>query len=130
MIPTVLIADDSDLDLELTTRAIRKALAEVETLAVSAGDAVLEHFRLGVRPSLVLLDFRMPGMGAEEVLANLEPGLADVVPIILFSSSVSPSDVQKCVNLGARVYVEKPTDPDDYRNEIARLCREWIPTQG
>lgn len=129
MNPTVLIADDSELDLELTTRALRKALVDVEVVGVTAGSDVVERLRSGVRPSLVLLDFRMPGMGAEEVLASLDPSVSRAVPIVLFSSGISPTDVQRCLDLGARVYVEKPTDPDDYRSEVARLCHDWIRPQ-
>lgn len=123
--PKILVADDSELDLHLTRRALRKALPEWEIDAVEDGEEASRHLKSDATPELVLLDFKMPGMGASEILTSLEPDFHRRVPIVLFSSSVSPTDVNRCLELGIREYVEKPTDPTDYANAVQSICQKW-----
>jgi CheY-like chemotaxis protein len=123
--PRVLVADDSELDLQLTRRALRKALPEWEIEAVEDGESAGRELSAGAPPELIMLDFRMPGMGAPEILAKMPEDIKTRVPIVLFSSSVSPSDVARCQALGVREYVEKPTDPAEYADAVTEICRKW-----
>jgi len=122
----VLIADDSELDLQLTCRALKKLLPEWQIDSAETGNLASEKIGTPEGIELVLLDFKMPGSGALEILAKTEPTLLGKVPFILFSSSVSPTDVSKCEAFGVREYVEKPTDPSVYAEALARICRKWI----
>lgn len=122
--PRILVADDSELDLHLTRRALKKALPDWEVLEVEDGEAA-EKVLVEKEPALVLLDFKMPGMGAIDILEKLDAELPRRIAIVLFSSSVSPTDVARCEALGAREYVEKPTDPSEYAEAVAAICRRW-----
>lgn len=122
----VLVADDSELDLQLTRRALKKVLPEWEIDAVEDGVSAERALSAEARPELVLLDFRMPGKGALDILTAIPPETVASVPFILFSSSVSPTDVARCEGLGVREYVEKPTDPTDYNKAIEGICQRWI----
>lgn len=123
--PKVLVADDSDLDLLLTERAIRRALPDWEVETAFDGDEALHKFVLGECPSLVLLDFRMPGKGAMEILEEIPKAIRAKVPFVLFSSAVNPRDVEACLTRGLRTYVEKPTDPVAYSQTVTAICAEW-----
>lgn len=122
----ILIADDSDLDRELTTRALRKAAPEATMTVCEDGEAALEAFLADSEIQLVLLDHRMPRMGAEEFLAGVPEERKEGVVMILFSSAVSPLSVDRCVQLGAHAYVEKPTDPTDYTQSVKSLAAEYL----
>ncbi len=74
---------------------------------------------------LVLLDHRMPKMGAEDFLKALPADRLSSLAVILFSSAVSPANVDRCLQLGAKAYVEKPTDPSDYAAAIAGIVRDF-----
>lgn len=121
----VLVADDSELDLQLTRRALKKALPEWEIDAVEDGVSAERMLAAEAPPELVLLDFRMPGKGAIDILSGVSPEVVKTVPFVLFSSSVSPTDVARCEGLGVREYVEKPTDPTEYNKAIEGICRRW-----
>lgn len=125
--PRVLVADDSELDMQLTRRALRKALPEWEIESVEDGIAAGQELSGSDAPDLILLDFRMPGMGAAELLAQTPETLRTAIPIVLFSSSVSPTDVARCQELGIREYVEKPTDPQAYAAAVQSICDRWAP---
>lgn len=120
----VLVADDSELDLQLTCRALAKALPGWEIDTVENGPDACSRIADQIF-SLVLLDFKMPGFGAREILASLNGEVLARTPFLLFSSSVSPLDVARCCELGIREYVEKPMDTDAYERAVKGICARW-----
>jgi two-component system response regulator len=126
---TILVADDDQLDARLTKRAISSALPDAEIRTFEDGEQALNALNEaeeGDRLSLVLMDFRMPKLGCLDVLRSLaRHELVEKVPFVLFSSSVGPTDVQKCLAEGVREYVEKPTDPDQYDAAVTDICRRY-----
>ena len=123
----VLIADDSDLDRELTTRALRRVAPHITTTVCEDGEQALHQFEADPEVRLILLDHRMPKMGAEEFLAAAPKDRLGAVTVILFSSAVSPLSVDRCMQLGVHAYVEKPTDPTEYSQAIRRIVEEYLP---
>ncbi len=79
-------------------REVRKALAHaLQLLGVEAALAVdgvdgLEQLHAGARPSLILLDLRMPRLGGEEFLDAIraDPELAHI-PVVTMTASHDPS---------------------------------------
>jgi CheY-like chemotaxis protein len=74
------------------------------------------HFALRTactfKPHLVLLDVDMPGLDGGEVAALLrnQPALQDV-PIVFFTSLVSPSDANETmITRGGERFLSKPVD--------------------
>src|SRR5688572_30126415 len=91
-----LIADDSDDDRFLFSRAVRSLpqlrLAAVttdgvDTLAYLAGCAPYGNRAQFPYPDLVLLDYQMPGYNGLEVLASIH-GATQRPKVILWSSSI------------------------------------------
>ena len=73
------------------------------------------------RPSVVLLDMRMPGMGGQETLQKIleiHPGL----PVIMLTAHGTVDSAVEAKKLGAYDYLSKPADHDEM---IAVLDREW-----
>ncbi len=78
-------------------------------------------------PCLVLLDLKLPRKNGLEVLQWLrgEPHLPSV-PVIVFSSSAHPEDIDRAYRLGANSFVVKPSGVAE-RNDFARALREfWL----
>lgn len=63
-------------------------------------------------PDLVVLDYRMPGMNGEEVMAAMRqtPSGADL-PIVFMTASLMPQHVDRLRQLGALDVLPKPFDP-------------------
>lgn len=120
----IVVADDSDLDRALTQRALKKFAPECEVYLFEDGEGAVEYLRENPDVGLVLLDHRMPRMGALEVLAALKPEPGGAA-FVLFSSAVSPTNVQRCLELGAREYVEKPTDPTAYVDLVCEMASRY-----
>lgn len=128
--PYIFVADDDELDTSLTTRAIRRALPDAEINVAHDGEAALKELtsiaESGRWPDLILLDYKMPKKGCMDIMTELfRPDLVTKVPFVLFSSSVSPTDVQSVMAEGIREYIEKPTDPDQYDLVIRDVCHRF-----
>lgn len=111
----LLLVEDSDSDAEALFRLSRQLPLSPPIIRVHSGESALDFLhRRGdyvnaLRPSLVLLDLHLPGIGGREVLADLkaDPELRSI-PVIIFSSSEAPSDVEGAYASGANSYLHKP----------------------
>lgn len=129
----ILVADDNPDDLALTCRFLQRAVPSVEIQtardgleALKALEAALVHGTAPF-PHLIILDLKMPKLNGREVVERLRdvPNLP-FVPIVLFTSSRLEADVVACYRSGARSFVHKPVDYDEYRLAVAEICRFWL----
>ena len=117
--PTVLLCDDS--------RALRMlAASQLEEAGFTVvGEAGNGHEALGqyraLRPDLVLLDLVMPERDGRQALADI---LAEdpQAKVVILSSLGAQSDIEQCLRMGARSYLQKPIDPD----AMERVLREVL----
>ncbi len=112
----VLVVEDNPADVYLIKSALleHSILAEIET--VSDGElarTTVSGFQTGAQPwpSLVLLDINLPKIDGLELLQRLASAPC---PIVVMSSSQSPSDRQRALDHGAACYFWKPTDLDGF----------------
>jgi CheY-like chemotaxis protein len=74
-----------------------------------------------VKPDLILLDLRMPGLNGLTVLAKLkaQPATREI-PVIIVSVAGDSEMLMECQRGGASDQVMKPFDVEDLRKVIAR----------
>ena len=83
--PTILVADDEPMILDLVVEVLR--LEGYATLAARDGLEALELLARG-RPDLVLMDVMMPGLDGRAVVRRMrERPELDGVPVILMSAA-------------------------------------------
>lgn len=131
----LLLADDDAADAELALAAIRGAGGRREVVVVGDGHHALEHLRVccrnGGRPAVVLLDLKMPGLSGFEVLRRIktDPRLR-CLPVVVFTSSAQPCDIERCYRAGANAYVVKPLEFGDFKASIEGIVRFWCGTNA
>ena len=131
---TILIAEDSPADAEMTIDALREArlanpIVHVED-GVEALDFLLRRGAFADReeglPAVLLLDIKMPRMDGLEVLQRIR---ADErlrrMPVVILSSSREESDLVRSWNLGVNAYVVKPVDIDQFFQAVKTLGTFW-----
>jgi two-component system response regulator len=125
---TVLLIEDNADDEALSVRAItRCGIACAVSVARTGPKALSELLSGDVQPDLVLLDFHLPGLNGLEVLKELRRrGATHDVPIVMFSSLQSSSEVSDCLSEGASSFVRKPNDPGDYTETLKLTVRYWL----
>ncbi len=107
--PTVLLCDDSRALRMLAAGQLDEAGFQVVGEAGNGLQAVDQYQAL--RPDLVLLDLVMPECDGRQALARI----LDHDPqarVVILSSLGAQSDIEECLRLGARSYLQKPIDPE------------------
>jgi len=73
-----------------------------------------------VHPDCVILDLLMPGMDGFQVLEELgEKG--NTIPVIVLTADIQKTSRDRCVELGAMDFLNKPPDNDELLSVVARL---------
>ena len=74
------------------------------------------------RPALILLDIQLPGMDGYAVARALQgdPRVA-AIPIVAVTSYAMTGDRERCLEAGARGYIEKPINPESFVAEVERF---------
>lgn len=114
----VLVVDDDPAVTKVISRAIRQGCPEFEV--VEANDGFQAGAMLAtLKPDVVILDLRMPGMDGYEVCRMIKSdGLtqhAEIIAITAYPSADSEREILKC---GARVCLAKPLDIDELLKQV------------
>jgi CheY-like chemotaxis protein len=104
---------DAILDI-LTTEGYRVAAAE-------DGRDALDMLHAGMRPSLILLDLRMPNLSGRDFLMALQERPDLTAPVIVVSAHHDPTDQLA----GQRIdgYLRKPFSVDDLMSVVSAYAR-------
>jgi CheY-like chemotaxis protein len=125
--PLLLVENNPD-DALTVKRALRE-LGQAETL-VHVPDAEQALVYLGSpahpKPSVILLDLVLPGMGGVEFLKTIktDPSLAEI-PVVVLSTSGEQRDVLDSFDCSVAGYIVKPTDYDSLLESIRIIQDYW-----
>lgn len=125
----ILLAEDDIDDQELLTDAINNLDSSIKVYAISNGNkavAYLEALKDEALPQLIVLDYNLPEMNGEEILEKLSKNKRyDIIPKIVWSTSNSALYKTKCLQLGAKAYMVKPSDfsgIEDLAKQMLEFC--------
>lgn len=134
MTAPIMIVDDSDAELALTIRALKKSGLRVDVTTAHNGVEAL-HLLHGARPEegdaarlpgIVLLDLKMPGVDGLMVLRRIRADeRTRCLPVVILSSSNEHADVGACYQGGANSYIHKRVDIDDFIDAMRILHQYW-----
>ena len=125
----VLVVEDNRGDVHLVERAIEDMDTEVRFSVVDNGETALDYLdqrRCGseASPDLVLLDLNVPKVNGRDVLADIRANAeTSSVPVVILSSSRSPTDLEETYELGADGYFVKPVDPYEFISVVRSIGR-------
>ncbi len=134
----VLLAEDDENDVLFLQRAFRKAEVANPLQVAPHGQAAIDYLSgvgpyadraLYPLPCLAMLDLKMPRKNGLEVLEWIrsQPHLRPL-PVIIFSSSVQPLEIEAAYRLGANAFLTKPSGAPE-RVELARRIKGfWLAT--
>lgn len=131
---TLLLAEDSLADAEMTTDALREAKLANPVVHVEDGVQALDWLmargayegRQGGSPAVVLLDIKMPRVDGLEVLKHMrEDEHLKHVPVVILSSSREETDLARSWDLGVNAYVVKPVDARQFFDAVQTLGQFW-----
>jgi two-component system response regulator len=133
--PILLVEDNPD-DVELTLHALKEnniandvviARDGSEAIDIIFGDSGRESTARGLRPALILLDLKLPGLTGFDVLKRIrEDDLTKLIPVVILTSSREHLDLMKAYQLGANSYVRKPVDFEQFLTAVQQLGAYWL----
>jgi two-component system phosphate regulon response regulator PhoB len=116
---TILFADDDALLGDLVYHKLESCGHNVTV--VDNGYSVLSA-ALRIRPDLVILDNRMPGLRGPEVLPVLKrQARTSMIPVLVLTSQTGKNDMTEAFRAGAADYMAKPFLPQDLADRISAL---------
>jgi CheY-like chemotaxis protein len=134
----LLVAEDSDEDFEVLELLMQQMKVQNPILRCTNGDMVLDFiYRDGndteqsdlLRPSVILLDLNLPGTDGREVLEQLKQDQSlKEIPIVVFTTSSNPRDIEFCYKNGANGYLIKPVDSDELERTVQAFVDYWLQT--
>lgn len=133
--PILLVEDNPD-DEALAVRAFAKinisnkivvARDGVEALDYLFGEGAHAGRDISQRPSVVLLDLKLPKIDGLEVLRRIRENEATkIMPVVILTSSKEEQDMVQGYNLGANSYVRKPIDFNEFVSAVSQLGVYWL----
>jgi CheY-like chemotaxis protein len=120
----ILIVEDNSDDEAILMRQLKKAQLDQHVKVISDGKNALEYLTDGNPASkeliAVFLDLNLPSLSGLQLLEKVrahEP--TRNLPVIVMTSSNSPTDLGKCQKLGVSCYVQKPITYATFTKAVA-----------
>ena len=128
----LLLVEDNLGDVGLIREAFASCHAEVEIRVARDGVDALDKLDRAAHadlPDLILLDLNLPRMDGRELLSRLksDPELR-AIPVVVFTSSSAPRDVERAYAMQANCYLVKPPDLTGIERVVSLLNEFWFKT--
>lgn len=124
----VLLAEDNPGDVRLVRQALRVAHIAADLVIAADGEQALSYLRTSDF-DLVILDLNLPKRDGQTIL-QLCAATEAAPPFVVFSSSQRYSDRELALLVGAKEYVTKPTDLDDFIGAVQGMVARWAIPQA
>jgi len=113
----VLVVDDSALNRQVIVEYLRHK--EIITIEAEDGEQALQLIDIE-KPDIILLDLIMPIMDGFEVLEYLKKQ-NNTIPVIVITAYLKGNTFQKCMELGAKGFLNKPVKMQELFNLISQV---------
>ncbi|MEO1137506.1 MAG: response regulator [Pseudomonadota bacterium] len=126
MVKHILIVEDDPVDLKFIQDALSETIPEVEIGAARDGEEALERLESDNKPSIIILDLRMPRMDGHALLHKLKTHQElKRIPAIILSTADAETEIMRCYDEYANAYLVKPDNPAEYRRITKRIKEFW-----
>jgi CheY-like chemotaxis protein len=132
---SLLVIEDSDEDFAAFERIARRSSIQNPIYRCSEGDEALAFLHQiakadpssGNRPSMILLDLNLPGTDGREVLRQIKQDAnLKTIPVVIFTTSSNPKDVEICYQRGVNGYLIKPIDVVQLKRTVQLFFEYWF----
>jgi two-component system response regulator len=125
--PVILLVDDNDDDVELTSRALRNAGITAPIVVRMDADSALDWLRVTAMvgrqlPALVLMDVQLPGSDGFTAVQQLRMAASTAcLPVILLTGCTRDEAGFYVGNFESLGFLRKPLDRERFESTVADL---------
>ena len=119
----IFIADDDEDDRFLFTNALKDIDEGIVCEFATDGKNALSLLKSTKHlPDILFLDLNMPKINGLECLRRIKNDIRlTSIPVVIFTTSQNPDDVEATHRLGANVYFSKPSDYNILKQKLTRI---------
>lgn len=129
----VCVVEDNLGDQLLIREGFARGSNQCELRFFEDGDEALNYLKekgrdpMEERPDLVILDLNIPRKDGRAVLSEMKQDESlKSIPVVVFSTSSSPVDIERSYQLGASAFLTKPADLYEFLDTIRSLEHFWL----
>jgi CheY-like chemotaxis protein len=133
---TILLVEDNPDDEALAIRALKRNHISNEIVVAHDGVEALDYlFGTGVyagrdistKPTVILLDLKLPRIDGIEVLRRLrEDDRTKLLPVVVLTTSSEEQDMLDSYSLGCNSYIRKPVNFIEFTEAVRQLGMYWL----
>jgi CheY-like chemotaxis protein len=124
----VLLVEDNTGDAMLVRQAMYECPVPVNLHIARDGEqALLMLTNPAFDLNLIILDLNIPKITGTALLERWRIGRT---PVVVFSSTANPSEKVRSLALGAREFVSKPTDLQEFSDVVCGIVEKWALPEG
>lgn len=131
----VVLVEDNEADVYLVSMALRDAGFPGDLTVFRDGEDALASFRKAAAtaseiPEMILLDLNLPRIDGKAIVEMLRGNKAfDQVPVMLLSSTISPSDAARARKFRSCTCTTKPSSLDAFM-ALGQTAKDfWLTTR-
>jgi CheY-like chemotaxis protein len=132
----LLIVEDSNEDFRIPQRLMQRLEVQNPIYRCSNGDEALEFLEqiasednrdTSSKPSVILLDLNLPGIDGRDILSQIkQDNKFKEIPVVIFTTSSNPKDIELCYQKGANGYLIKPMNADELKKIVQAFVEFWL----
>lgn len=132
----ILLIEDNPDDVEAMQRSFKKAGIDRPLHWRATGQDGLDYLKRCGRhaltgkllpPALILLDLNMPGIDGRAILEILKQDRElRRIPVLILTTSNDARDINRCYELGANTYIQKPVDFNGLVHVAKQIRSYWL----
>ncbi|HSG66968.1 MAG TPA: PAS domain S-box protein [Gammaproteobacteria bacterium] len=107
--PVVLLVDDDAAIVDATTMLL--SVSGFEVRSALDGASALAQLADGLRPDVLISDFRLPGLNGVELVRRVRKTMTEDVPTVILTGDTSAKEIESA-NLPNCAVMRKPVDTD------------------
>lgn len=126
IIKNVLLVDDDKDDCSFFSEEFVKIDASIKITCINKARHLFLH-AAELKPDIIFLDIDMPDLNGFQCLTELKKDRElGKIPVVMYSSSFHPKDIEKAYLYGAHLYLTKPSSLVEIRASIIGILElDW-----
>jgi DNA-binding NtrC family response regulator len=121
----LLLIDDDDDDCFIFRTIVHEISSTFEVKTIDSCKTAMDIIR-SYRPELIFLDINLPIIAGHTFLQELKESTIAHLPVVMYSTSDYPKDIERAYQLGASLYFRKVAGLQAFRDSLTEiLSMKW-----